>query len=244
MRDIFQQSELKNREVGQFKNLLVDFLLLSFFAALIGGRIGYVLFYNASYFFSHPLSIIYPYDQKGNFIGLYGMSYHGAVIGILIASYFYLKFKKIDIFSWADFIVLAVPLGYFFGRLGNFLNGELYGRITNSTLGMYFRGDQGNLRHPSQLYEAFLEGVLLFLLLRFVKKYKFEKGTLLAAYFMGYGFFRIIGEQFRQPDLQVGFIFNYFTLGQLLSLVMFFLGFCMLVLNKRKKCYTESVVEK
>ncbi|KKQ51256.1 MAG: Prolipoprotein diacylglyceryl transferase [Parcubacteria group bacterium GW2011_GWD2_38_11] len=215
--------------------LILDFLLVSFFAALIGGRLGYVLFYNAKYYFANPLAIISPYDfQSAQFVGLFGMSYHGALLAIIIASYLFTKKKKIDFFSWADFIVVAVPLGYFFGRIGNFLNGELYGRVTNSALGMYFSASPGRLRHPSQLYEAFLEGMLLFIILWKVRGKKNKKGTLLGIYLAGYGLLRIFVEQFRQPDSQLGFLWHYFTMGQLLSLGMIIFGVLLLIPKSEK----------
>jgi len=216
----------------QISNLLTDFLLMSFFAALVGGRIGYVLFYNLPYFLAHPMAIISPYEN-GNFTGIYGMSYHGGLIGALIGSYIFLRIKKINFWEWADFVIPAVPAGYFFGRVGNFLNGELYGRVTNSPLGMYFSADQTVLRWPSQLIEVFLEGIVLFVILWAMRKKKMPKGSLFAIYLIGYGFFRILAEFFREPDPQIGFLINYFTLGQLLSLLMVIVG-TGLLLKKQK----------
>lgn len=207
----------------EIQNTLMDFLLVAFFFSIIGGRIGYVLFYNFSYFISHPLAIISPYEN-GQFIGIYGMSYHGALIGILLGSYIFLRIKKINFWKWADFIIPAVPLGYFFGRIGNFLNGELYGRETNSLLGMYFGNNSIALRYPSQLIEAFLEGLVLFAILWKMRKMKLFSGALFSVYLMGYGFLRIFAEIFRKPDSQIGFIAGYFTLGQVFSLVMIIFG--------------------
>ena len=218
---------------GEIQNTILDFLLVAFFSSLIGGRIGYILFYNFSYFISHPLSIISPFEN-GKFTGIYGMSYHGALIGILIGSYIFLRIKKIRFWEWADFIIPVVPLGYFFGRIGNFLNGELYGRITKSSLGMYFTNSPSILRYPSQLAEAFLEGLVLFVILWKMRKIKLPPGILFSIYLIGYGFFRILAEQFREPDPQIGFIIGYFTLGQLLSLAMIISGVIIIVLKKRK----------
>ena len=216
----------------KISNLVTDFLLVSFFAALIGGRIGYVLLYNLPYFLAHPMAIISPYEN-GNFTGIYGMSYHGGLVGIAIGSYIFLHFKKINFWEWADFVIPAVPAGYFFGRIGNFLNGELYGRITNSPLGMYFSGDQTVLRWPSQLIEGFLEGIVLFVILWAMRNKEMPKGSLFAIYLIGYGFFRILAEIFREPDPQIGLLLNYFTLGQLLSFLMIIIG-AGLLLKKRK----------
>ncbi|EKE19963.1 MAG: hypothetical protein ACD_8C00076G0010, partial [uncultured bacterium] len=221
--------------------LVLDYLLISFFSALIGGRIGYVIFYDFQYFLISPLAIISPYDSSGEFVGIFGMSYHGALLGVLLGSWIFLKRKKINFLTWADFVVPAVALGYFFGRLGNFFNGELYGRITNSSWGMYFRSDRNNLRHPSQLYEAFLEGLFLFVILWIFQSAswskKMPKGFLFSIYLIGYGALRIFAEQFRQPDPQIGILLDHFTLGQLLSLVMIFGGVVILFggFEKRKK---------
>lgn len=218
---------------GDVQNTIFDFLLVAFFSSLIGGRIGYVLFYNLSYFIYHPLAIISPYEN-GNFTGIYGMSYHGALIGIWIGSYIFLRIKKINFWAWVDFVIVAVPLGYFFGRIGNFLNGELYGRFTNSQLGMYFSISPSLLRYPSQLAEAFLEGLVLFAIIWRMRKMKLSSGVLFSVYLVGYGFFRVFAEQFREPDPQIGFILGYFTLGQILSLSMIIIGIIIFVSKKRK----------
>ena len=216
-------------------NLVTDYLLVAFFSALIGGRLGYVLFYNAQYYLANPLAIISLYDfQSGKYVGIFGMSYHGALLGIIFGSYLFLKKKKINFLEWADFVIPAAALGYFFGRIGNFLNGELYGRITGSPLGMYFGADYEHLRHPSQLYEAFLEGMLLFVILWNLRNMKFKKGTLFGIYLMGYGLVRIFAEQFRQPDPQVGFLWNHLTMGQFLSFAMTLGGAFLLVSKKGK----------
>lgn len=223
------EKDKKLSVVSYQSSVIFDYLLMAFFSALAGGRIGYVLFYDAAYFFAHPLSIVYPYDQAGNFIGIYGMSYHGAVMGILMGTFIFVRIKKLDFLAWADFIVPAVPLGYFFGRVGNFLNNELYGRVTDSQLGMYFAAAPGQLRHPSQLYEALLEGVLLFIILWKMRNMNLQKGFLLGTYLLGYGLLRIFVEQFREPDLQLGIFLNHFTMGQLLSLCMVVGGLFLLV---------------
>lgn len=219
----------------EIQNTISDFLLIAFFSSLIGGRIGYVLFYDLPYFLTHPLTVISPYDSgSGKFVGIYGMSYHGALLGIIIGSWIFLRFKKIDFLQWADFVAPAAALGYFFGRVGNFLNGELYGRVTNSPLGMYFAEDN-LLRHPSQLYEAILEGLVLFAILWKMRKMRLQPGTLFVTYMVGYGLFRILIEQFRQPDPQVGFLLNYLTLGQFLSSFMVVGGMIILIILKKRK---------
>lgn len=233
---VFQVSAEKKEGDDPEKNLLADFLLVAFFSALIGGRIGYVLFYDAGYFFLNPLAIISPYDQSGIFVGLYGMSYHGAIFGVIVGSLLFLKRRKQNFLAWADFVVPAAALGYFFGRVGNFLNGELYGRVTSSPFGVYFSADRNNLRHPSQLYESILEGLLLFVLLWKMRNKKMQNGSLFATYLFGYGFLRILAEQFREPDVQVGYFLGGFTLGQILSFFMMLAGVILFFsLPKREK---------
>jgi len=208
------------------ENFLEDLLFWVFLGLIIGGRIGYVLFYNPIYYWLHPLAIISPFDHfTHKFIGIYGMSYHGGLLGGLLSGWIWTRIKKINFWQLANFVIPAVPAGYFFGRLGNFINGELYGRTTHFWWGMYFPADfTGQLRYPSQLYEAFLEGFLLFVFLWKRRNNKKTKDKMLGLYIVGYAVVRIIGEFFRQPDAQIGYVGYYFTLGQLLSLVMFIGG--------------------
>lgn len=198
---------------------IFDFLLDSFLAIVIGGRIGYVIFYNLSYFLSNPLEIIFPFGKNGEFTGIYGMSYHGGVLGFIFVTYLFCKKRKINFLKLTDFVLPAIGAGYFFGRIGNFLNGELYGRVTNARWGMNF-GD-GFLRHPSQLYEAFFEGILLFLVLWLLRnKLAKKRGMLSGLYIFGYGAVRLVIEFFREPDSQIGLIMGFLTMGQMLSIIM------------------------
>ena len=150
-----------------------DLLSWCFIALIIGARLGYVLFYNFEYYIDNPLEILLPFSIKNGvwkFTGIAGMSYHGGVIGVLIAIWMYARKKDLHLYTVADFLTPAIPLGYFFGRIGNFINGELYGRVTEASIGMYFpnAGDY-QLRHPSQLYEAFFEGIVLYFLINSLK---------------------------------------------------------------------------
>lgn len=217
----------------EIRDIILDFLLVAFFAAIVGGRIGYILFYNSSYFLAHPLAMVWPFEN-GNFVGFYGMSYHGGLVGVLIGSWIFLRIKKINFWKWTDFIVPAVPLGYFFGRIGNFLNGELYGRVTDSPLGMYFAADKISLRWPSQLAEGFLEGIVLFIILWIIRKKETAMRRMLGIYLIGYGFLRIVGEFFREPDPQIGFFLGFLTLGQIMSSVMI-IGGLIFLLKRTKK---------
>lgn len=186
---------------------------------LVGARLGYVLFYNLEYHLQHPLEIILPFrfDNGFHFTGISGMSYHGGLLGTLIAGAWYCRKNKIVLRQTIDLFVPVIPLGYTFGRLGNFINGELYGRITEMPIGMHFPLAAGSeLRHPSQLYEAFFEGIFLFVIMWFLKRIERPVGAMLAFYLVGYGVIRFVIEYFRQPDDHLGFVFLSFSMGQLL----------------------------
>ncbi|HAI73940.1 MAG TPA: prolipoprotein diacylglyceryl transferase [Candidatus Moranbacteria bacterium] len=248
-RNLFQSSnsrsliKIKNRlrENGNNK-ILFDFLLFCFLGLVIGARLGYVFFYNFSFYFSNPLAVISPFDfYTGKFIGIYGMSYHGGLIGVLIFGIIFTKNHKLSFWKISDFIIPVVPAGYFFGRMGNFLNGELYGRVTEKWWGMYFPSSVETqliaslqLRHPSQLYEAFLEGFLLFIIFWNIRNKKIFQGKFLTLYLIGYALMRLVSEFFRQPDEQIGFFFGSLTLGQLFSLLMFFFGLALFFWKKNK----------
>ncbi len=228
---------IREKEGEYSKNMLLDLMLVVFVGLLIGGRLGYVLFYNFTYYWQNPLAIISPYDPVTHqFIGIYGMSYHGGLIGALVAAWIFLKVKKMDFWQWANFVAPAIPAGYFFGRIGNFLNGELYGRATGKFWGMYFPSDPyGLLRHPSELYEAILEGLVLFLILWPLRNKEKYRDQLLAFYLIGYAAMRIGAEFFREPDTQVGYLFGGLTLGQLLSLLMLIFGCALFFISRKKK---------
>jgi phosphatidylglycerol---prolipoprotein diacylglyceryl transferase len=217
---------------------LFDLLFFLFVGLLLGGRLGYVLFYNLSYYLHNPITIISPFDPATHaFVGIYGMSYHGGLIGILLFAWIFSRKNKINFYKLSNFVVPAVPAGYFLGRLGNFFNGELYGRETQRFWGMYFPSDPfGVLRHPSQIYEAILEGIVVFLILWIIRNNNKFEDKLIGIYMFSYGFFRIIIEFFRQPDSQIGYIFNFLTLGQIFSFIMVIIGVILIVYsNKIKK---------
>ena len=217
-----QNSKFKIRILYDEK--ILDFMLYSITGLLVGARLGYVLFYNLDYFIHNLWEIILPLkigSEQMQFTGIFGMSYHGGLIGIIAATWLFARKNRIGFWRWTDFAIPAIPAGYFFGRLGNFLNGELYGRETGSVWGMYFLLDAlGKLRHPSQIYEAFFEGIVLFIILWFFRNRKAALGSNFCFYVFGYGFFRFCIEFFREPDPQIGLIFNFLTLGQIFSLVM------------------------
>jgi phosphatidylglycerol:prolipoprotein diacylglycerol transferase len=190
---------------------------------IIGARLGYVLFYNLSYYLAHPLEILLPFEFSGGirFTGITGMSYHGGLIGVVIAAIWFVRKNQMNFFHMADLVVPCIPLGYTFGRLGNFINGELYGRITTHPIGMFFPFAPGaGRRHPSQLYEAFFEGIVLFIVLWGLKNRVPTRGAMLPLYLMGYGMVRFFIEYAREPDAHLGFIVSSLSMGQLLCLAM------------------------
>ncbi|NOQ30558.1 MAG: prolipoprotein diacylglyceryl transferase [Helicobacteraceae bacterium] len=186
---------------------------------ILGARLGYVLFYDTHtmYYLTHPWQIFNPF-MGGEFVGIRGMSFHGAVIGFFIASILFYKRHKIPFGVMMDVVAIAVPAGYTFGRIGNFLNQELIGRATDVPWGIYVHQI---LVHPSQLYEAFLEGFLAFLVVFFYRKYKKFDGELIIIFAVMYGFGRFISEFYRQPDIQLGFVYgDWMSMGQAISLIM------------------------
>lgn len=192
---------------------------------LVGARLGYVVFYNPAYYLTHPLEIFAVWHG--------GMSFHGGLIGSVFAGYLFCKRAKLDFWQLADLVIATAPVGLGLGRLANFINAELYGRVTDAPWGMVFPGGGPLPRHPSQLYELLLEGVLLFLILWFAKDRVRRTGVLTALFLILYGLFRFFVEFFREPDPQLGFILGLFTMGQLLSVAMMIAGAVLLALRKR-----------
>lgn len=220
------------------RETIQDFMLWAIIGVILGGRLGYVLFYNFDYYLRHPSEILLPFDFSHGvrFVGISGMSYHGGVVGLVAASLFFCKRNRISFWNLGDLFAPAIPLGYTFGRIGNFINGELYGRPTEVPWGMYFPLDQeGLLRHPSQLYEAFGEGILLFALLWSLRKRSPVDGFLLATYLMGYGLVRFFIEFYRQPDAQIGYLWGFLTMGQVLCLIMIGGGAGIMLYRKAKR---------
>jgi phosphatidylglycerol:prolipoprotein diacylglycerol transferase len=199
---------------------------------ILGARLGYILFYDTHtmYYLTHPWQIFNPYID-GVYAGISGMSYHGAFFGFIIASYLFCRKNKISFWFITDIAVLGVSAAYVFGRIGNFFNQELIGRATDVPWGIYV-GQV--LRHPSQIYEAILEGLLVFAILVYIRKRKSFEGQLALMYGILYSSTRIIAEFFRQPDTQLGFIYsNWLTMGILQSLIV--LAICVILYVKIKK---------
>lgn len=205
-----------------------DLLVYAALGVILGGRLGYVLFYNAGFYFAHPAEI--PAVWKG------GMSFHGGLAGTIFAIYFLAKRKKLPVLSLFDVCAAAVPIGIFLGRIANFIKPELWGRPSDVSWAMVFPGAGPLPRHPSQLYEAALEGVVLFFVLyAAVRMGALQRPGLLAGIFaVGYGIARITCEFFREPDPQLGYLFGGATMGMLLSLPLIAAGLLAIVLVCRK----------
>lgn len=219
---------IKHEDTPYSSEFVQDFLVWSAFGLIIGARIGYVVFYNFSYFSANPLEAMLPFQFGSDglrYTGIAGMSYHGGLIGVFLTSLWFLRKHKVGFIEFADFIIPCAPLGYIFGRLGNFINVELYGRATEVPWGMYFPSDSsGLLRHPSQLYEAGLEGALIFAILWSIRNLKAFKGLMLPLYLIGYASARFVVEFFREPDAHLGFVVGTLSMGQLLSIAMVVAG--------------------
>lgn len=216
----------KKGEVSFTKAQFEDFAFWAVLGVILGGRIGYVLFYDFAYFMADPIRIISPFNEAGVFTGLSGMSYHGGLIGVILSALLFTLKNKLKFLELMDAIAPASAIAYTFGRLGNFINGELYGRVTTSPIGMYFaQAPEKVLRHPSQLYEGFFEGIVLFAILWPLRNtFKGKWGSIIGMYLMGYGFFRFFIEYFREPDAQLGFVFLQFSMGQILCFAMMLAG--------------------
>lgn len=203
---------------------LDDLLVYVTLGIVLGGRLGYVLFYNLPYYAAHPVEILYVW--RG------GMSFHGGLIGVLVACWLFARRTRTPFLEIADLLAAVAPLGLFFGRLANFVNGELWGRPTDVPWAMVFPQAGPEPRHPSQLYEAALEGLLLFAVLQFFAwkpRGPADHGRLTGIFLLGYGITRSFVELFREPDPQIGYLWGGLTMGQLLSLPLVLLGLWLLL---------------
>lgn len=269
-------TQVRQKKLSMTSDDITSLMLWCIVGLLIGARIAATTIYDPSgYYLRNPWLIFWPF-QGGRFTGLQGMSYHGGVVGAVLGGYAYSRKYRKDFFYLADLVIAGVPLGYTFGRLGNFFNGELYGRVSTAPWAIIFPqaprfstrlswvreiADQLGIsysssgmvnlpRHPSQLYEALFEGIILWLIIWFFarKKKKYE-GYLLSIYLIGYGVFRFIIEYFREPDSDLGFVMTLgrsiestavvqsilnLSMGQILCLLMIIAGLVMMPLLKRR----------
>lgn len=228
------------------KQLLDSYFLWAELGVIVGARIGYVAIYDPDRFWylANPLEIFSPFDSRGEFVGIRGMSFHGGVIGFLLASVIFVRIKKIALLPLMDLVAISVPLAYIFGRVGNFLNQELFGRIVpaedsiGQVIGIVING---TLRYPSQLLEALLEGVVVFIIVMLCARVKALKGALIGVYGVSYGFMRFIAEYWREPDPQLGLfgqILGGLSMGQILCGAMIICG--MLIIAYAIKINTKG----
>ena len=212
-RIILKRFQTLNFNIKEFDNL-ITYIIISM---LLGGRIGYILFYNFEYYLSNPLDVLKIWEG--------GMSFHGALIGIILGTYWFSIKKNIPTFFLLDIIAFVAPIGIFFGRIANFINGELVGKTTDVFWGVIFPKIDNNIRHPSQLYEAFFEGVVLFIIMNLILfKNNYKTGTCSYIFLIFYGVFRTFSELFREPDSQVGYLFGPISMGTMLSFLMILAG--------------------
>ncbi|MDD2309841.1 MAG: prolipoprotein diacylglyceryl transferase [Desulfuromonadaceae bacterium] len=221
------RSEVTRKQLPLTRDDVADLVFYGAMGVVLGGRTGYILFYNLSFYLANPLKLFAVWEG--------GMSFHGGFLGVALAFLLYSRRKKVPFMALFDMASLCAPVGLGLGRIGNFINGELYGRQTDAPWGIIFPNSDGVPRHPSQLYEAFLEGLVLFLIVRFVSRRYSATGITTWSFVAGYGLFRFIVEFFRQPDAQLGTFFGLFSMGQLLSLPMFIVGTCAAVLLARRQ---------
>jgi phosphatidylglycerol:prolipoprotein diacylglycerol transferase len=196
---------------------------------ILGGRIGYVLFYQPGYYLSQPLDMLAVW--RG------GMSFHGGLLGVLVATFLFAHSRKLAFFELTDALAVATPIGLFLGRLANFINAELWGRATDLPWGVIFPTAGSQPRHPSQLYEATLEGLVLFAVMLWFahRPYRPEtRGALSGIFLIGYALARILAEFFREPDVQIGYLPGGITMGQLLSIPMLLFGLFLVARGRRR----------
>ena len=206
----------------------MDFMTWATVGVILGGRFGYILFYKFAYYLDDPIQMLYVWQG--------GMSFHGGFLGVVVAGILYTRRLEISALKFADLVACAAPIGLFFGRIANFVNGELYGRTSDVPWAMVFPGGGPEPRHPSQLYEALLEGLVLFVLVNLLWRREFVRnrpGFATGIFILGYAASRSIVELFRQPDAHIGFLMLGSTMGQWLSLPMVLVGL-FLVIKSRK----------
>ncbi len=198
--------------------LFDDLLAYIIIGIIIGGRLGYVLFYNLKYYLENIPEIFMIWNG--------GMSFHGGLLGVIVATFFFSKKHKINLYIFLDLISLSAPIGIFFGRIANFINSELYGKETDVLWSVKFLAIDNVSRHPSQIYEAILEGLILFVLLNYFAKKNFNKkpGVISSLFLIFYSIFRFLAEFYRTPDPQIGYIVFNLSLGQIISIVFFAIG--------------------
>ena len=216
---------IKDKNISKLFDDLISYLIIGI---ILGGRLGYVIFYNLEYFLSNPIEILMIWHG--------GMSFHGGLLGVLASTIIYAKKHNVNKFIFLDLIAGSAPIGIFLGRIANFVNSELYGRETNILWSVIFTKIDNITRHPSQIYEALLEGVILFFILFFFikKNYLLKPGLISSLFLIFYSLFRFLVEFFRVPDEQIGFIYLNLTIGQIISLIFLSFGFYLFFIKKNE----------
>ena len=220
------QYNFQSITINQFDSL-VTYLIIGI---VLGGRFGYVFFYNFQFFFFNPFEIAKIW--KG------GMSFHGGLLGVVIATILFSKIKNNNFFKLTDIICCVSPIGIFFGRIANYINGELYGKVTTVPWAVIFSTEENLGRHPSQIYEAILEGIVLFIVINFLafnKKKLFNVGYISGVFLILYSILRMFSEIFREPDIHIGYIYNFLSMGSFLSIFTLALGFLVILFNKKNE---------
>ena len=207
-----------------------DLLIYLILGIILGGRLGYIIFYNLDYYIQNSFEIFKLWQG--------GMSFHGGLIGIIVAIFIFSKNKNTNFFKYSDIVACVAPIGIFLGRIANFINGELFGKISTLPWAVIFPNGGNIARHPSQIYEAILEGFVLFILINFLalKKHLIIKTGYVSSFFLiAYSILRIFSENFREPDQHLGYFFNYFSMGTALSILTLISGFLIIFFIKKNE---------
>ena len=210
------------------EEILSDLIIYIILGIILGGRLGYVFFYDFEYYSKNIFEIFFIWNG--------GMSFHGGLLGVIIAALFFSVTKKVNFFNLTDIISCAAPIGLFLGRLANFINGELFGKISTLPWAIVFPEAGSAPRHPSQIYEALLEGLVLFIILNYLaikKKLILKTGYISSLFLIIYSILRMFSENFREPDIHIGYVFNYLSMGTILSLITLIVG-CLLIIHLKK----------
>ena len=227
---IYAKKILNNQKIydAVYSSRLDDLIIYLIFGIIFGGRLGYVLFYNFEYYNQNILEIFKIWQG--------GMSFHGGFLGVVVAIFIFSKKSKTSFFKFSDVIACVTPIGIFLGRIANFINGELFGKVSTLPWAVIFPNGGNIARHPSQIYEAILEGIILFILINFLalkKNLLLKPGYISSFFLIAYSILRIISENFREPDEHLGYFFSYLSMGTLLSLATLVAGFIIILFLKK-----------
>ena len=223
---IINKYNFEQIKISHFNDLIIYLVT----GIVLGGRLGYILFYNFEYYSQNLLEIFKIWQG--------GMSFHGGLLGIILSIIFFSKKTKTSFFKLADIVSCVAPIGIFLGRIANFINGELYGKISTLPWAVIFSNGGNIARHPSQIYEAIMEGIILFILINYLalrKQLLFKTGYISGLFLVSYSILRMFSEIFREPDMHLGLFFNYFSLGTLLSMATLVAGLVIIISAKKNE---------